>query len=138
MRVKDLMKTTASPDSRVKRAASIMLEKGISGLPVVDDRDMLMGVITEGDLLRRKEISPKMYRSGSEDGKQNFAERAAAFVKTHSGKVADVMTKGFIAVEGEATVGRVAALMDERHVKCIPVTREGRLVASSAASTCPG
>jgi CBS domain-containing protein len=129
MRVKDLMKTgvvIVSPGTSVKHAAQIMLEKGVSGIPVVDDRNLLVGMITEGDLLRRSEISSEIHNR--ESGKRSIAEQAAAFVKSHSWKVADVMTKGVITVEEEATVGRVAALMDEHHVKRIPVTREGRIV----------
>ncbi|TAM94961.1 MAG: CBS domain-containing protein, partial [Rhizobiaceae bacterium] len=127
MRVKDLMKSnvvTVRPDNSVKYAAQIMLAKGISGLPVVDDRDVLVGIITEGDLLRRSEIGAEI----SQGEKRSVAERAAVFVKNHSWKVADVMTKGVIAVEEEASAGRVAALMDDHHVKRIPVTREGHLV----------
>ncbi|MGN6469665.1 MAG: CBS domain-containing protein [Rhizobiaceae bacterium] len=129
MRAKDLMKphvVTVGPDSSVKHAAQIMLEKRVSGLPVVDDRNVLVGMITEGDLLRRKEICSQM--QGEVSGNRSLAERAAAFVKSHSWKVADVMTKGVIAAEEEAPVGHVAALMDEHRVKRIPVTREGRLV----------
>jgi CBS domain-containing protein len=125
MRVKDLMKSnvvTVKPDNSVKHAAQIMLARGISGLPVVDDRDALVGIITEGDLLRRREIGAEVRHNGS------VAERSAAFVKNHSWKVADVMTQGVISVEEETSVGRVAALMDDHHVKRIPVTREGRLV----------
>ena len=127
MRVKDLMKSnvvTVTPDNSVKHAAQIMLARGISGLPVVDDRDVLVGIITEGDLLRRGEIGAPNHHGG----KGSAAERATAFVKNYSWKVADVMTRGVIAVEEETSVGRVAALMDDHHVKRIPVTREGRLV----------
>lgn len=127
MRVKDLMKSnvvTVTPDNSVKHAAQTMLARGISGLPVVDDRDALVGIITEGDLLRRSEIGAERNRSGT----GNAAERAATFVKNHSWKVADVMTQGVISVEEEASVGRVAALMDDHHVKRVPVTRDGRLV----------
>jgi CBS domain-containing protein len=127
MRVKELMKTnvvTVKPDNSVKHAGQIMLAKGVSGLPVVDDRDVLIGIITEGDLLRRSEIGAASHRSG----KGSVEERAVAFIKNHSWKVADVMTQGVIAVEEEASVGRVAALMDDHHVKRIPVTHDGRLV----------
>jgi CBS domain-containing protein len=131
MRIKDLMKTgvvTVAPDTSVKHAAQIMLEKKVSGLPVVDDRHTLVGMITEGDLLRRREICPQTPGGSSENGKRSLAERAADFVKSHSWKVADVMTKGVIAVDEEAPVSRVAALMENHHIKRIPVTREGRLV----------
>jgi CBS domain-containing protein len=127
MRVKDLMKSnvvTVTPDNSVKHAAQIMLAKRVSGPPVVDDRDVLVGIITEGDLLHRSEIGAE----SRDSGKGSVAERATAFVKNHSWKVADVMTRGVIAVEEETSVGRVAALMDDHHVKRIPVTREGRLV----------
>ncbi len=127
MRVKDLMKSnviTVKPDNSVKHAAQIMLARRVSGLPVIDDDDILVGIITEGDLLRRREIGAENHHSG----KGNVAELAAAYVKNHSWKVADVMTQGVIAVEEEASVGRVAALMDDHHVKRVPVTHDGQLV----------
>lgn len=126
MRIKDLMKPnviTVTPDTSVKHAARIMLGKGVSGLPVVDDCNMLAGMITEGDLLSRAEINPGMHRSGN-DG----SDQAATFVKSHGWKVGDVMTKGVIAVEEDATVGQVATLMDDHHIKRVPVTRDGRLI----------
>jgi CBS domain-containing protein len=127
MRLKDLMKSnvvTVKPDNSVKHAAQIMLAKWISGFPNVDDRDVLIGIITEGDILRRSEICAESRYSG----KGSIAEQATAFVKNHSWKVADVMTQGVIAIKEEASVGRVAALMDDHHVKRMPETREGRLV----------
>ncbi|THF55474.1 CBS domain-containing protein [Ollibium composti] len=127
MRVKDLMKSnvvTVKPDNSVKHAAQIMLTRGIGGLPVVDDHDVLVGIITEGDLLGRSEIGAASHQSG----KGSVEEWAAAFVKNHSWKVADVMTRGVIAVEEGASIGRVAALMNDYHVKRLPVTHDGRLV----------
>ena len=69
MRVKDLMKSnvvTVKPDNSVKHAAQIMLTRGIAGLPVVDDHDVLVGIITEGDLLGRSEIGAASHQSGKE------------------------------------------------------------------------
>ena len=59
MKVKDVMAAklvTVSPDNSVRRAAGIMLDKHVSGLPVVDDEGLLVGLISEGDLLRRCEL----------------------------------------------------------------------------------
>lgn len=131
MRVKDLMKThvvSVKPENSVKHAAQIMLAKGISGLPVVDNDDLLVGMITEGDLLGRNEIGVELNRDENQGGKRSFTDRAGALVKRQSWKVADVMSEGVITIEEGATVGRAAALMNNHHVKRIPVTRDGRLI----------
>ena len=65
MNVRDVMTlqvASVSPDESVAVAARLMLQKKISGLPVVDDRGNLVGVVTEGDFLRRTEIGTKRQR----------------------------------------------------------------------------
>ncbi|TIU56171.1 MAG: CBS domain-containing protein, partial [Mesorhizobium sp.] len=59
MRAKDVMTAkvvTVSPDHSVRHAARIMLDHRISGMPVVDDGGRVVGIVSEGDFLRRSEL----------------------------------------------------------------------------------
>jgi len=91
LKARDLMSTeviTISPTATVIEAAQKMLDHRVSGLPVVDDEDRLIGVISEGDLLRRVEIGTDPGMSGSPFS----LELAHEFLKAHSQDVEDVMT----------------------------------------------
>lgn len=129
MYARDVMTTrvvSVLPENSVKRAAQIMLDQNVSGLPVVDGDGRLVGMITEGDLLRRAEFY-RMKSLASADATAS-GDKADAFVKAYSWKVADVMTPDVISIDESVPVSRIAALMDEHMIKRVPVTREGRLV----------
>lgn len=116
MRVRDVMTTqvvTASPGNSLWHAASIMLAHDVSGLPVVDDDGRLVGMITEGDLLRR--VAQSQQGPGGN-------------LRSLSWSVGDVMTADVITVAEDALITVVAALMDQRRIRRIPVMRAGRLV----------
>lgn len=130
MRVKDVMTRKVvrlSPDNSVRQAAKLMLEHHVSGLPVVDDEGHLLGVLSEGDLIRRTELCSTMVASPAE---LELApdQRASAFVKRCSWKVGDAMTADPVTVDEDASVVRVSRLMQERGIKRIPVVRNGELV----------
>ncbi len=129
MKVKDVMTTkvvSVSPDNSVKRAAQIMLDKHVSGLPVVDDEGTLVGLISEGDLLRRTELGLSIIAAPEQ---LSLEERASTYVKTHAWKVADVMSCNVVTVDEEADLSHVATLMAENGVKRLPVIRNGKLVS---------
>lgn len=126
MKARDVMTpdpVTVSPLHSVRHAAQIMLERHVSGLPVLDDEGRLVGLVTEGDLLRRAELGVESLVTAS-----NSAERTRSYVRSHSWKVADVMACDLITVDEETSLGRVAVLMAEHRVKRVPVMRDGRLV----------
>ncbi|MGI0526711.1 CBS domain-containing protein [Rhizobium giardinii] len=130
MNAKDVMRVnvfTVSPDHSVTHAAQIMLDQSISGLPVVDDDGRLVGIVTEGDLMRRSEFGTQGHSPA--DGQVNTSEdKTLAYVKSHSWKVADVMTSDLVKVDEETPLARVAALMVERGIKHVPVMRGEHLV----------
>ena len=91
MTCKDLI--TVSPDKSILEAARVMLQKKISGLPVIDDSGNLVGIVTEGDFLRRSEI-------GTEHKSPRWIEflmgpglLAGEYVHASGRKVSEVMTK---------------------------------------------
>jgi CBS domain-containing protein len=109
---------TVKPGYSVRHAAQLMLQNAVSGLPVIDDEDNLVGMITEGDLLRRIEPAPD-----SAGGSLS----ASGYIKAHGWCAGDVMTRQLVTVEEAATVADVARLMRKHGVKCLPVTRGGKL-----------
>lgn len=130
MRVKDIMTTIVvkiSPDNSVRQAAKVMLDNHVSGIPVVDDDGHLLGIISEGDLIRRTELG-----CGAAAPRAEMAipaeERAKAYVKRSSWKVGDVMTRDPVTIDEDASPTLAANLMQERGIKRIPVTRAGELV----------
>ncbi|MDW9543848.1 CBS domain-containing protein [Sinorhizobium meliloti] len=118
---------TVSPDHSVSHAAQIMLDHHISGLPVLDDQGHLVGIVTEGDFLRRSELGLPALSPDDQHLSTN-GERARSYVKSHSWKVADVMTANLVQVDEGASLTQIAALMEERGIKRVPVMRGDNLV----------
>jgi CBS domain-containing protein len=130
MLTKDLMTTNmtiANPGHSIWHAAQMMLDHDVSGLPVVDDNGHLVGMLTQGDLLRRIELGTGTL-AGTGTAPVAPEQRLGAYVKTHSWKVEDVMTSNVITVEEETPIGGVATLMDQHGIGRLPVVRKGRLV----------
>lgn len=127
MKASDVMTTkvvTVSPDHSVRHAAKIMLDNHVSGLPVIDDDGLLVGIISEGDLLRRSELGLVAIASPS----RSPEEQARAYVKAHAWKVGDVMSDKLVTVDEEMDLAKIATLLEENDIKRVPVTRGVRLV----------
>jgi CBS domain-containing protein len=128
MQAKDVMTARVAsigPGATVREAARLMIERGVSGLPVVDD-ERVIGMVTEGDLVRRREL-------GTEPGGAwwlvALADGAAKdYRKANGVSVRDVMTRPVFGVRPNASLRQVAKLMQERGIKRVPVMEDGRLV----------
>ncbi|HWA19906.1 MAG TPA: CBS domain-containing protein [Devosia sp.] len=130
MKVSDVMTrnlVTVMPGHSIRHAARIMLEHRISGLPVVDAGE-LVGMLTEGDLLRRVEFGAPRPRTTGWSGANSPEGVARDFVKSHSWKVGDVMSRSPATTSEEASLADVASIMAARAIKRLPVMRDGRLV----------
>ena len=128
MRAKDVMTikiVRISPDNSVRQAAKMMLDNQVSGIPVVDDDGHLLGIISEGDLIRRTELGSDATLA---EKAMPAKDRASAYVKRSSWRVGDAMTNDPVTIDEDASLTRVARLMQERGIKRIPVTRAGELV----------
>lgn len=127
MLAKDLMTrrvVTVGPGHSIWHAAQIMLDRDVSGLPVVDDDGKLIGVLTEGDLLGRIELGVDTVAATASKEEQ----RIKAFLKGHSWSVSDVMTTGLVTVDETTALSQVASLMHQHKIKRLPVVRGGKLV----------
>ena len=119
---------SVTPDATVADAVQLMLDRGISGLLVVDAGGTLAGVVTEGDLLRRDELGTERRRSWWLRLIASPGRQAADFTRTHGRKVADVMTRDVISVQAGAPLERIVAVMEEHRIKRVPVLDGNRVV----------
>ena len=116
------------PDATIAGAAELMLERGISGLLVVDASGTLCGIVTEGDLLRRDELGTQRRRSWWLRLLASPERQAADFTRTHGRRVADVMTHDVLSVDVNAPLADIVEVMEEHRVKRVPVLEGDRVV----------
>jgi len=131
MRAADVMSRTVvvvTPETPVNEAARLMLEHRIGGLPVVDLREKVIGLVSDGDLMRRTEAGTERKRPWWLEFLVSNAERARDFEKESGRFVRNVMTEGAVTVAETTPVSEVAEILDARGIKRVPVVREGRLV----------
>ena len=119
---------SVTPDATVEDTAKMMLERGISGLFVVDAKGDLSGIVTEGDLLRRDEIGTERHRPWWLRVFVSSGKQAADFTRSHGRKVRDVMTEEVIAVPTDASLETVVEVMEEHRIKRVAVTENARVV----------
>jgi len=130
MKVADIMVRSVisvRPDASVREVASLMLERRISGVPVVDDAQRVLGIVSEGDLIRRPEIETDHAPSGWLSLFLSNEERARGFVKSHGRKAREVMTQPAICVAPDTPLTDVVRLMERHRVKRLPVVEQGKL-----------
>jgi CBS domain-containing protein len=131
MNVADVMTRhviSVPPDATVEAAARLMLERGISGLMVVDAKGELAGVVTEGDLLRRDEIGTVRHRPWWLRMLLTPGRQAADFTRAHGRRVRDVMTEDVVTVAADAPLEEVVEVMERRRIKRVPVTEGNRVI----------
>jgi CBS domain-containing protein len=117
-----------SPDASILEAVRLMLQKRISGLPVVDGQGMLVGVVTEGDFLRRAETGTQRKRARWIEFFMGPGQPADEYVRTHGRKIADVMTPTPITITEDTRLDDIVNLMEQSRVKRLPVVRQRRVV----------
>ena len=123
-----------SPDETVEHAANLMLRHGISGLFVVDAKGTLVGVVTEGDLLRRDEIGTERHRPWWLRVLVSPGKQALDFTRAHGRKVSDIMTPEVICVGTDTPLEDVVETMERQRIKRVAVTENGHMVGVVARS----
>lgn len=135
---KDVMTSpviAVGPDSTVDEVAGILLSHGISAVPVID-RGALLGIVSEGDLIRRAEIgTAPQGRSWWLRVFANNAALAEGYVKSHSAHVTDVMTKQVATVIESTPVVEIATLLEHNRIKRVPVLRDAQVVGIVSRSS---
>jgi CBS domain-containing protein len=119
---------TVNVDATVPEVAGTLETNRISAVPVVDRQGKLVGIVSEGDLIRRSEIGTERSRSWWLDALSTNRTLAEEFVKSHSRWVSDVMTTKVISVKPETTLGEIASLLEKNRIKRVPVVQDGTVV----------
>ena len=135
MRAVDVMTSdvvTVDPNTSVHALARLLCERGISGVPVVDRDQRLVGIVSEGDLLHRAETGTErrieQRRSWWLDTIASDEDLPREYTKSHGRKVKDVMTVNVISVTDTLELADVATLLETKRIKRIPVVRDGKIV----------
>ena len=117
---------TVRPDSTVAHAARVMIERRVSGLPVVNASGKLVGIVSEQDLLRRKELGTA--DASWLDFLLDTDGLAHQYAREFGRKVEDVMTRDVVSVGPDAHLGEIVELMETHQIKRVPVVRDGDVV----------
>lgn len=131
MRAGDVMTTrvvTVSPDTAVRTIAQTLVERGISAVPVVDGEGRLLGIVSEGDLMRRAEAGTERQPSWWLDLLASPEDKARDYSRAHGLTARDVMSREVVTVDEDSSLASVAALLERHRIKRVPVVRDGALV----------
>lgn len=129
MRAKDVMTrkvVTVDEEATIPEVVQLLLESRVSAVPVLNREGQVVGVVSEGDLVHRERTPQR-----SSWWLAFFRDRekmAEEFRKVHGLRARDVMTKPAVTAEEDASVEEIATLLEEKHIKRVPILKEGRLV----------
>jgi CBS domain-containing protein len=130
MQAQDVMTSnvvSVPPDMPVAEIAKLLLARRISAVPVVEADGQVVGIVSEGDLIRQLH---------GEDERRSWwlklvaspADRAEAYVRTHGRVARDVMTSSVVTIEESTSITEIVRLLEARRIKRVPVVRARRLV----------
>lgn len=131
MRVSDVMTpdvVTVHPDTPVHDIAVLLQERRISAVPVVDQGGKVIGIVSEGDLMRRAENETQAHRSWWLDLFSPSRDRLEEFTKARGNKARHVMTLNPVSVTPDATLADTATLLEKHRIKRVPVIDGDKLV----------
>jgi CBS domain-containing protein len=131
MQARDIMVApviTASPNASIKSVAEMFIRYGISAGPVVGDNGKIVGIISEGDLLHRAETGTEKRRSWWLRAFVGPDTLADDYIKAHTRKVSDAMTREVVTASPETPLHEIASLLEKHAIKRVPIVQDGRLV----------
>ena len=131
MKAADVMTTnvvTIDPEASVQDVAKILLDRHISAAPVVRQSGELLGIVSEGDLMRRTEINTERRRSWWLELLTSDEKWAAEFLRSHSSKVTDVMTSKVVTAAPDSSLAEIATLLEANGIKRVPIVKKGKIV----------
>jgi CBS domain-containing protein len=121
---------SVAPETPVSDIAKVLHARHVSGVPVVDSDGDLVGIVSEGDLMKHvgaigSDPQPRSWWLRLFGDRTSLAEE---YAKSHARRARDVMTKNVVTVEENAPLGDVARLLERHRIKRLPVVRDGKLV----------
>lgn len=131
MQAKDVMTAhviSVGPDDTVADVSKVLMEHGISAAPVIEGEE-LVGIVSEGDLVRRAEIgTAERNRSWWLQLFTAESTLTREFVKSHASRVRDVMEERVVTVAEDTPLNEIAAALEQRRIKRVPVVRNNGVV----------
>ncbi|GGE52475.1 histidine kinase [Agaricicola taiwanensis] len=119
---------TASSDTSIHEVAGLIYTHGMSCVPVIDGTGRVIGIVSEGDLIGHAEVAGERQLSWWQRFVAGPSVLAHQYAKTHGITAADVMTTDVITVSETTTIAETARLLDEHHIKSVPVVRDDKMV----------
>jgi CBS domain-containing protein len=131
MKAKDVMTSpvvSIEPDASIWQAVRIMLQRHISGLPVIDQKASLVGIVTEGDFLRRAETGTQRQRPRWLEYLIGPGRLADEYTRSHGRKVSEIMTTDPLTITEDTSLDEIVRLMEKRQIKRLPVVCDQEVV----------
>jgi CBS-domain-containing membrane protein len=131
MKARDVMTPdviTVGPDATVLELAQLLLKHRISAVPVTGARGELIGIVSEGDLLRRAETGTERRRPWLLRVLTESETLAVDYVKSHGRKISDIMTRRVVTATPETSLAEIATLLEKNRIKRVPIVENGKLV----------
>jgi CBS domain-containing protein len=119
---------SVTPDVLVQDVAYILLSNRISAVPVIDDDGRLLGIVSEGDLMRRAEAGTGRHRSWWLAMLTRTEVLAADYVREHARKITDVMTRNVVTATPDTSLQDIATLLEKNGIKRVPIVEGGKVV----------
>lgn len=119
---------SVGPDASILDAARLMSQNNVSGLPVVDADGSLVGIVSEGDFLRRAEIGTECKRSRWFEVFTRSGQLADEYARSHGRKIEEIMTPDPATVTEDTPLDEAVEVMERRRIKRLPVLRGRQLV----------
>ena len=122
---------TIGPEADITEAVKLLLEKGVNGLPVIDEAGLLVGILCQSDLVRMQKSLPIPSLFTLLDGFVPLSSSAlleAEVKRIAASKVADAMSTKVVTIAPDMTIDEIAALMVDKKFHTLPVTDKGLLV----------
>jgi len=131
MKASDVMNTTVitvAPELDVATIASLLVDNGISAVPVVSPEGRLLGIVSEGDLIRRVESDTERRGSWWLEMFGSQEQRVRDFVKAHGRTATDVMTRDVVTAGPDTSLRDIAGLLEKHRIKRVPIVEDGQLL----------
>jgi CBS domain-containing protein len=131
MQARDVMTShvvTIDANASVRELADLLIKRGVSAVPVVGPRGEIVGIVSEGDLMRRSELGTAKSRPWWLRILAGEYALAADFIKANAKKIGDVMTRDVITAPPDAPLNEIARLMERHGIKRVPIVHGKQLV----------
>jgi CBS domain-containing protein len=131
MKASDIMVSnviTIGANTSVREIADTLVKNRISAVPVVGEHGELLGIVSEGDLMRRVEAGTERHRSWWLEALASNEALAAEFVRSHARKVTDIMTRHVVTAKPDTPISDIASILEKNGIKRVPIVKDGKVV----------